>query len=39
VAYNASPYINAYPWSPGFGTKYANPGTLPTGGGRAIKFI
>jgi hypothetical protein len=25
-----SPYTAAYPWSGGFGTKYSNPGTLPT---------
>jgi hypothetical protein len=34
------PYISAYPWTPGtgFGTKYANPGTLPTGDGRGVAF-
>ena len=32
VAHHTSPYISVYPWSPsGFGTKYANPSTLPTG--------
>jgi hypothetical protein len=25
-----TPYTSAYPWSGGFGTKYSNPGTLPT---------
>ena len=24
-----SPYISAYPWSPGFGTKFSNPASLP----------
>jgi hypothetical protein len=32
VAHNALPFITVYPWSgSGFGTKYANPATLPTG--------
>ena len=31
VAHSTSPYITAYPWSSGFGTKYANPATLPAG--------
>ena len=30
VAHNSTPRITAYPWSgSGFGTKFANPGTLP----------
>jgi len=29
VAHFNSPYVTAYPWSSGFGTKYANPSTLP----------
>ena len=34
-----SPYINVYPWSSsGFGTKFANPSTLPTGGGYNVAF-
>ena len=39
VASNTSPYIHAYPWSSGtgFGTKYANPSSLPTNG-RGITF-
>jgi hypothetical protein len=35
VAHFTSPYISVYPWSSGFGTKYANPSTLPTGSGEA----
>jgi hypothetical protein len=31
-----SPYIQAYAWSGGFGTKYSNPSTLPTGSSYAI---
>jgi hypothetical protein len=31
--------VSAYPWSSGFGTKYANPSTLPTGAGYGIDFI
>ena len=34
IAHSSSPYISAYPWSSsGFGTKYSNPGTLPTNTG------
>lgn len=35
-----SPYIHAYQFNTvtGFGTKYANPGTLPAGSGTGIKF-
>jgi hypothetical protein len=38
VAYSDSPYISAYPWSAGFGTKYADPATLPTDTGRSVAF-
>jgi hypothetical protein len=31
--------VTAYPWSSGFGTKYANPATLPAGIGRAVTFL
>jgi hypothetical protein len=36
----SSPYVDAYPWSnsTGFGTKYSNPSTLPTGLGAAAEF-
>jgi hypothetical protein len=35
----SSSYIYAYPWSgTGFGTKYANPTTPPTGGSRGIAY-
>lgn len=30
LAHNGFPYITAYPWSNGFGTKYADPSTLPS---------
>ena len=30
LAIQASPYISAYPWSQGFGTKYANPASTPS---------
>jgi len=34
-----SPFITAYPWSSsGFGTKYTNPSTLPTGTGSGVAF-
>ena len=39
VAHDVSPYISTYPWSAGFGTKYANPATLPTGGGYSVAFL
>ena len=38
VAHDTSPYISVYPWSSGFGTKYANPATLPTGNGYGVAF-
>ena len=31
VTHFDSPYISVYPWSSGFGTKYADPATLPAG--------
>lgn len=36
-----SPYVTGYPFNPSvpsFGTKFANPGTLPTGSGQAVSF-
>jgi len=40
VAHSGSPYVTAYPWTPGsgFGTKYSNPTTLPTGVGDGVAF-
>jgi hypothetical protein len=38
VAHRNSPFITAYPWSAGFGTKYANPATLPAGRGFGTAF-
>jgi hypothetical protein len=39
VAHVSSPYISAYPWSgSGFGTKYTDPATLPTGNGLGVAF-
>jgi hypothetical protein len=39
VAHSSSPFITAYPWrESGFGTKYANPATLPSSGGRDVAF-
>ena len=38
VAHDTTPYISVYPWSSGFGTKYANPTTLPAGTGRGVAF-
>jgi hypothetical protein len=39
VAHGSSPFITAYPWSgSGFGTKFADPATLPTGTGNGVTF-
>lgn len=39
VAHFTSPYVTAYPWSAsGFGAKYANPATSPTGTGYSVAF-
>jgi len=39
LAHDTSPFISVYPWSvSGFGTKYANPATLPTGNGSGVSF-
>jgi hypothetical protein len=40
VAHQGAPSITAYPWdnSTGFGTKYADPATLPVGQGRGVAF-
>jgi hypothetical protein len=27
-----------YPWSAGFGTRYASPATLPTGSAQSVSF-
>jgi hypothetical protein len=41
LAGNTSPYVFAYTWttSTGFGTKYADPATLPTGSGTGVAFL
>ena len=39
VAHATTPFVSAYPWSgSGFGTKYADPATLPTGTGTDVAF-
>lgn len=38
VASDTSPFIFVYPWSGAWGTKLANPGTLPTGAGKGIAW-
>ena len=39
VAHIGSPYLSVYPWSSsGFGTKYADPATPPTGQGTGVAF-
>ena len=36
--HSVNPRIIAYPWSAGFGTKYADPATFPAGRGYGIAF-
>ena len=38
IAHATTPFLSVYPWIAGFGTKYANPATLPTGNGNAVSF-
>jgi hypothetical protein len=39
VGHSNSPYVTVYPWSSsGFGTKFANPATLPAGTGLGVAF-
>ena len=38
LAHSSSPYIAVYPWDSGFGVKYADPSTLPTGTGYGVAF-
>lgn len=38
VSHEGSIYISTYLWYPGFGTRYANPATLPTGGSASVAF-
>jgi WD40 repeat protein len=38
IAHAGSPYVSVYPWSSGFGTKYADPGTLPAYTGIRARF-
>ena len=39
ISHDVTPYISAYAWSgAGFGTKFANPATLPTGTGQGVAF-
>jgi hypothetical protein len=39
VADQSTPFVVTYPWSAsGFGTKYADPSTLPTGAGNGVAF-
>ncbi len=38
IAHTTSPYISVYPWSAGFGAKYADPATLPGLTSYAVAF-
>ena len=41
IANLASPYVTAYPWTPGtgFGAKYSDPAITPAGGGNGVAFM
>ena len=41
ISHSTDPYVSAYPWAPGagFGVKYADPATKPTGTGRGVAFM
>jgi hypothetical protein len=40
ISHVSTPFVSAYPWSnaTGFGTKFSNPATLPTGQGNDVAF-
>ena len=38
IAHDTNPFISVYPWSAGFGAKYANPVTLPVDAGYSVAF-
>lgn len=38
IAHGTTPFVSAYAWSAGFGSKYANPGTLPAVASYGISF-
>ena len=38
IANNNNPRLHVYPWASGFGTKYSNPDTIPTGDCNAVDF-
>jgi hypothetical protein len=39
IAHATTPFVSAYPWAgSGFGTKFTDPGTLPTGTGFGVAF-
>ena len=38
VAHATTLFISVYPWAAGFGTKYANPATLPASHGYGVAF-
>ena len=38
VPHNTTPFVTAYPWTTGFGVKYADPATLPGSAGLSADF-
>ena len=39
IGSNSSPYIHAWAWSAGFGTKYSDPSNLPPGAANVVKVV
>jgi hypothetical protein len=38
ITHGSTPFVTAYPFTTAFGTKYANPASLPAGGGNGVAF-
>jgi hypothetical protein len=38
IAHNSSPFVSGYSFNSGFGTKFANPATLPFASGYSVAF-
>jgi hypothetical protein len=38
ISHATSPFVTVYPWAGGFGTKYADPATLPVSSANAVAF-
>jgi hypothetical protein len=38
MATQNTPFIAAYTWTPGFGTRYASPATIPANTGTSVSY-